>query len=167
MVKICADYDKIGAMTHGRVQVGEAFLYTCWRVKTIAAAPGPNSLLQGASMLNDWLFIGVFLVLAPVFPALALVIPRIIAPKKPNTLKSQTYECGIETVGDTWVQFRVQYYIFTLVFLIFDVEIVFLFPWAVAYGQLDLFAVIAGVLFIFLLVDGLIYAWRKGALEWE
>jgi NADH:ubiquinone oxidoreductase subunit 3 (subunit A) len=118
-------------------------------------------------MLNDWLFIGIFLVLAPVFPALALVIPRIIAPRKPNPLKSQTYECGIETVGDTSVQFRVQYYLFTLVFLIFDVEIVFLYPWAVAYEQLDLFAVVAGILFIFLLVDGLIFAWRKGALEWE
>jgi NADH:ubiquinone oxidoreductase subunit 3 (subunit A) len=113
------------------------------------------------------LFIGIFLILAPVFPALALVIPRIIAPRKPNPLKSQTYECGIETVGDTWVQFRIQYYLFALVFLIFDVEIVFLYPWAVAYEQLDLFAVVAGILFIFLLVDGLIFAWRKGALEWE
>lgn len=117
-------------------------------------------------MTNDWLFIGVFLLLAPVFPALALVIPRLIAPRKPNPLKSQTYECGIETVGDTWVQFRVQYYIFALVFLIFDVETVFLFPWAVAFGQLPLFAVMEGVLFILILVAGLMYAWRKGVLEW-
>ncbi|UCH60087.1 MAG: NADH-quinone oxidoreductase subunit A [Anaerolineales bacterium] len=117
-------------------------------------------------MLNDWLFIGVFLILAPIFPALALVIPRLIAPRKPNSLKSQTYECGIETVGDTWVQFRVQYYIFALVFLIFDVEMVFLFPWAVAFDQLPLFAVLEGVLFILILVAGLVYAWRKGALEW-
>ncbi|HSF83743.1 MAG TPA: NADH-quinone oxidoreductase subunit A [Anaerolineales bacterium] len=117
-------------------------------------------------MLNDWLFIGVFLLLAPIFPALALVIPRIIAPRKPNPLKSQTYECGIETVGNTWVQFRVQYYIFTLVFLIFDVEMIFLFPWAVAFDQLPLFAVLEGVLFILILAAGLVYAWRKGALEW-
>lgn len=117
-------------------------------------------------MLNDWLFIGVFLVLAPVFPALALVIPRIIAPKKPDPLKNQTYECGIETYGDSWVQFRAQYYIFALVFLIFDVETVFLFPWAVAFDQLLLFAVLEGVLFILILIAGLLYAWRKGALEW-
>jgi NADH-quinone oxidoreductase subunit A len=117
-------------------------------------------------MLNDWLFIGVFLLVAPIFPALALLIPRLIAPRKPNPLKSQTYECGIETVGDTWVQFRVQYYIFALVFLIFDVETVFLFPWAVAFGQLPMFAVLEGVLFILILVAGLFYAWRKGALEW-
>lgn len=117
-------------------------------------------------MLNDWIFIGVFLLLAPVFPGLALVIPRLIAPRKPNPLKLQTYECGIETVGDSWVQFRVQYYIFALVFLIFDVEIVFLYPWAVAFDQLPLFAVLEGVLFILILVAGLVYAWRKGVLEW-
>lgn len=115
---------------------------------------------------NQWLFIGVFLILAPVFPALALLIPRLIAPKKPNPIKQQTYECGIETVGDTWVQFRIQYYLFALVFLIFDVEIVFLFPWAVSFNSLPLFAVLEGVLFILILVGGLVYAWRKGALEW-
>lgn len=117
-------------------------------------------------MLNDWLFIGVFLLLAPIFPGLALVVPRLIAPRKPNPLKLQTYECGIETVGDSWVQFRVQYYIFALVFLIFDVETVFLYPWAVAFDQLPLFAVLEGILFILILVAGLVYAWRKGVLEW-
>lgn len=117
-------------------------------------------------MLNDWLYIGIFLLFAPIFPALALLIPRLIAPRKPYPLKMQTYECGIETVGDSWVQFRVQYYIFTLVFLIFDVETVFLYPWAVAFDQLPLFAVLEGVLFILILVAGLVYAWRKGALEW-
>lgn len=115
---------------------------------------------------EEWLYIGVFLILAPVFPALALLIPRLIAPKKPNPIKSQAYECGIETVGDTWVQFKVQYYVFALVFLIFDVETVFLFPWAVAFDLLPLFAVLEGVLFILILVGGLFYAWRKGALEW-
>ena len=118
-------------------------------------------------MQNElWLFIGLFLVLAPILPAVALLIPRLIAPKKPNVIKSQTYECGIETVGDTWVQFKVQYYIFALIFLVFDVETVFLYPWAAAIGQLPLFAVLEGVLFILILVLGLVYAWRKGALEW-
>ena len=117
-------------------------------------------------MLNDWLFIGLFLVLAPIFPALALVVSRIVAPRKPSTLKTQTYECGVETFGDTWVQFKAQYYIFALVFLIFDIEIVFLYPWAVAFNQLPLFAVLEGVLFILILIAGLLYAWRKGVLEW-
>ena len=117
-------------------------------------------------MQNDWLFIGVFLVLAPLFPIIAIIIPRLIAPRKSNPLKTNTYECGIETVGDTWVQFKVQYYIFALVFLIFDVELVFLYPWAVAFDNLTLYAVLEGILFILILVSGLLYIWRKGALEW-
>jgi NADH:ubiquinone oxidoreductase subunit 3 (subunit A) len=115
---------------------------------------------------QEWLFIGVFLVLAPIFPAAALLIPRLVAPKKPNPIKSQTYECGIETVGESWVQFKAQYYIYALVFLVFDVEVVFLFPWAVAFDQLPLFAVFEGILFIVILLGGLIYAWREGALQW-
>ncbi|MCS6907697.1 MAG: NADH-quinone oxidoreductase subunit A [Anaerolineales bacterium] len=117
-------------------------------------------------MLQDWLFIGLMVVIAPIFPVAALIIPQLLAPKKPNPLKSQTYECGIETVGDTWVQFKAQYYNFALVFLVFDVEIVFLFPWAVALNQLPLYGVLVGILFIEVLVIGLVYAWRKGILEW-
>ncbi|MBE3040198.1 MAG: NADH-quinone oxidoreductase subunit A, partial [Chloroflexi bacterium] len=89
-----------------------------------------------------------------------------VAPRKPNPIKQSTYECGIETVGDSWVQFKAQYYIFALVFLIFDVETVFLFPWALSLKQLPLFVVLEGVLFIAILVVGLVYAWRKGMLEW-
>ena len=116
---------------------------------------------------EQWLYIGVFLLLAPIIPAAAILIPRLIAPRKPNKIKQDTYECGIETVGETWVQFRVQYYIFALVFLIFDVELVFLYPWAVAFDVLPMFAVLEGVIFIAILVAGLVYAWRKGALEWK
>ena len=117
-------------------------------------------------MANDWLFIGVFLLVAPFFPIMALLIPRLIAPHKSHSLKSQTYECGIETYGNTYVRFKVQYYIYALVFLIFDVEIVFLYPWAVAFGQLLLYAVFEGILFMLILIAGLVYAWRKGVLEW-
>ena len=84
----------------------------------------------------------------------------------PNPQKSETYECGVETVGETWVQFKAQYYIYALVFLVFDVELVFLYPWAVAFDFLPMFAVFEGVLFILILVAGLLYAWRKGILEW-
>jgi NADH-quinone oxidoreductase subunit A len=118
-------------------------------------------------MQGDWLFIGVFLILAPIFPILALLIPRIIAPKKPNLIKQQTYECGIETVGESFIQFKVQYYIYALVFLVFDVELVFLYPWAAAFDLLPLYAVIEGVIFILILAGGLIYAWRKGILQWQ
>lgn len=118
-------------------------------------------------VLNEWAFIGVFLAVAWVFPALPIGAAALFRPHKPNVLKSQTYECGVETVGDTWVQFRVQYYIYGLVFLVFDVEMVFLFPWVVAYNRLDFFAFGAGLLFIFLLMDALIYAWRKQVLVWK
>jgi NADH:ubiquinone oxidoreductase subunit 3 (subunit A) len=87
-------------------------------------------------------------------------------PRRPNKVKTETYECGIETIGDSWVQFKVQYYLYALVFLIFDIETIFLFPWAVAYKQLSLFALLEMVIFIVLLAVALIYAWRKGALEW-
>ena len=117
-------------------------------------------------MLNDWMFVGIFLLLAGVLPATPIILSRFIAPRKPNPIKMETYECGIETYGDTWVQFKVQYYIFALVFLIFDVEVVFLYPWAVAFDQLPMFAVLEGVLFILILAGGLVYAWRRDALEW-
>lgn len=117
-------------------------------------------------MLDKWLFIGLFVAIAGLFPLLPIVLARFIAPRKPNPIKLETYECGIETVGDSWVQFKVQYYIYALVFLIFDVETVFLYPWAVAFDAIPLYAVLEGVLFILILVGGLFYAWRKGALEW-
>ena len=78
----------------------------------------PQLHYLGENMQSDWLFIGIIFLLAPIFPAMALLIPRLVAPKKPDPLKSQTYECGIETVGDTWVQFKTQYYNFGLIFLI-------------------------------------------------
>ena len=117
-------------------------------------------------MQTDWIFIGIFLLIGLVFPTVPLVAAFFLSPKKPNLLKNETYECGVETVGETWVQFKAQYYIFALMFVVFDVETVFLFPWAVAFKAMPLFMVVEGVFFIALLAGGLIYTWRKGALEW-
>jgi NADH:ubiquinone oxidoreductase subunit 3 (subunit A) len=117
-------------------------------------------------MHTEWQYIGLFLIVGLIIPAAALLIAWFIAPKKPNRIKQSTYECGMETVGENWVQFKAQYYVFALAFLVFDVETVFLFPWAIALGQLPLFAVLEGVLFIAILIAGLFYIWRKGALEW-
>jgi NADH:ubiquinone oxidoreductase subunit 3 (subunit A) len=103
---------------------------------------------------------------AIVFPVVPIVVARVIGPRRPNRIKSETYECGIETVGETWVQFKVQYYIYALVFLIFDIEAVFLFPWAVAFDGLLFYAVVEGIIFILILVGGLLYAWNRGILEW-
>jgi len=117
-------------------------------------------------MSSDWLYIGLFLLIVAIFPGAPILIAGWLAPRKPNPLKSQIYECGIETYGDTWVQFKAQYYIFALVFLVFDVETVFLFPWALTLKQFPLFVVFEGILFIGILVAGLVYSWRKGMLEW-
>jgi NADH:ubiquinone oxidoreductase subunit 3 (subunit A) len=116
--------------------------------------------------MSQWIYIGLFIVVGLLIPVSAIAAAWILGPKKPNPIKQTTYECGIETVGDSWVQFKAQYYIFALVFLVFDVETVFLFPWAVKLGQLGLFAVLEGIVFILILIAGLVYTWRKGMLEW-
>jgi NADH:ubiquinone oxidoreductase subunit 3 (subunit A) len=116
--------------------------------------------------MNEWLYVGLFFIVGLIIPAGAIGAGWLFGPKKPNPIKQSTYECGIEPVGEGWVQFKAQYYIFALVFLVFDVETVFLFPWAVKLGQLGLFAVIEGIVFILILVAGLVYTWRKGMLEW-
>ena len=117
-------------------------------------------------MLDQWLYIGIFVVISLALPAVAILLARILSPKKPNKIKNSAYECGMETYDRTWVQFRIQYYLYTLVFLIFDVETVFLFPIAVAYNQATLFMVIEAIIFISILFGGFLYVWRKGALSW-
>lgn len=120
----------------------------------------------GVTLLQDFAFVGIMLIVAIALTGSALILAWMLRPRKPNPIKSSTYECGIETVGDAWVQFNVQYYIYALVFVLFDIETIFLFPWAVAYGQLPLFGVLEMVLFILILAGALVYAWRKGDLEW-
>ncbi|MEP7289424.1 MAG: NADH-quinone oxidoreductase subunit A [Chloroflexota bacterium] len=116
--------------------------------------------------VNEWIFIGIFFAIAWIFPAAPIIMAQLLRPKRSTVAKMETYECGIETSGDAWVQFKVQYYLYALIFLIFDIETIFLFPWAVAYNQLGLFALFEMVIFILLLAVALVYAWRKGALEW-
>ena len=128
------------------------------------------------TLLSDYYFIGVFVVVAIVFPFIALGAAWLLRPyglaglrrpEKVNPVQTDTYECGLETFGDTWVQFRAQYYIYALVFVVFDIEAVFLFPWAVAYDKVSIWALVEAVLFLGILTVGLVYAWRKGALRWQ
>jgi len=116
--------------------------------------------------MQNWQYIFLFMIVAIFIPIAAIIITTILGPRKPNPIKQSTYECGMETVGDNWVQFKAQYYIFALVFLVFDVETVFLFPWAVSINSLPVFAVVEGIVFILILFAGLVFAWRKGMLEW-
>jgi len=115
---------------------------------------------------NPWIYIGLFVLIGVIIPIVPLAASAILAPHKPNPIKQSTYECGMETVGDNWVQFKSQYYIFALAFLIFDVETVFLFPWALALNVTPLFVAAEGVIFILILLAGLYFVWQKRMLEW-
>ena len=119
---------------------------------------------------HPYLFLAVFLAVAIVFPLVPLALARLWAlkfsPAKPGEEKNATYECGLETIGPTWIQYHVGFYIYALVFVIFDVETVFLYPWALAYGKLGLFALVEMLVFIAILVVGLVYALKKRVLRW-
>ena len=99
--------------------------------------------------------------------ALAWLWAKKYSPKKPGHDKNATYECGLESKGDAWIQFKSEYYLYAIIFLIFDVETIFLLPFAVAFTGLSRFAFIEMMVFIFMLVAGLLWAWRKGVLTWK
>jgi NADH-quinone oxidoreductase subunit A len=110
--------------------------------------------------------VAVFFVVAAIFPLVPLVLARFLAPHRPDRVKLSPYESGVETIGPTHVQFRTRYYLYALIFVIFDVEAIFLYPWAVAFDQLGLFALVEMTIFIAMLLVGFAYAWRKRALDW-
>lgn len=116
---------------------------------------------------NNYLIVAIFLFLGLALPIGALTAGRFLRPHNPNPAKQTTYESGMEPIGGSWVQFNVKYYIYALLFVVFDVETIFLYPWAVAYDQLGLFALVEMLIFVVLLVIGLIYAWKKKVLEWN
>ncbi len=109
----------------------------------------------------------VFIVVGALFPIAPLVAASIIAPKKPSQTKEDTYECGLESKGDPWVALKVQYYVYALAFVAFDLEAPFLYAWAVVFHKLSVFAFVEMMIFIAVLVVGLAWAWKKGALEWR
>ncbi len=120
---------------------------------------------------NPYLLITVFLVAAAVFsvtPLLAAYIwARLFSPRKPGPDKNAVYECGLESKGDAWIQFKSEYYLYGILFLIFDVETIFLLPFAVSFTGLPVGAFIAMIVFLLLLAEGLAWAWQKGVLTWK
>ena len=123
-------------------------------------------------MLSHYAFLAIFSIVAIGFVVIGLTLVKIFAPSNPYREKLSTYECGAEATGTAWVQYNVRYYMFTLIFIIFDVETVFIFPWTKVYKALDSLGVpifygfIEGFVFLMILFLGYIYAWRKGILEW-
>ncbi|MGI6285113.1 NADH-quinone oxidoreductase subunit A [Neomoorella humiferrea] len=121
----------------------------------------------GIKVLQQYGIVAVFLVGGALTAVAALAMNWLVRPKeKAVGDKLATYECGLETQGPTWVQFKVSYFLYALVFLLFDVETVFLYPWAVRFQMLGLFAFVEMLIFIAILVIGLWYAWKEGALKW-
>lgn len=113
-----------------------------------------------------YLSVLIFIVAGTAIVLFTFFLARLVRPSNPYREKNINYECAEEPVGTAWVQFNPRFYIFALIFVIFDVEVIFLFPWAVAFGQLGLFALVEMILFIAILFFGLFYAWKKGVLKW-
>jgi NADH-quinone oxidoreductase subunit A len=122
--------------------------------------------------LGNFGYIGIFLIASLVFAATTILLPVVlrrlhIVPRKPNPQKDATYECGMETSGTSLPKFNFRYYFFALLFVIFDIQVVFLYPWAVELKQLKLFGLVEMLAFVLILIVGFIYAWKKGVLRWK
>ncbi len=117
----------------------------------------------------EGIVITVFMVLGALFAAVVFATSALLGPSKPSAAKGATYECGVDSVGPPWVRFRAGYYVYALLYVIFDIETVFLYPWAVTFGQAGVgwFVFAEMVVFVTILVAGLAYAWKEGALRWR
>jgi NADH-quinone oxidoreductase subunit A len=118
-------------------------------------------------MLIEYLPIGILALLATLFAAGNIVLSRILGPRRPNPEKLSPYECGMVPVGSARQRFSVKFYMVAMLFIIFDMEVVFLYPWAVVFDQLKLYGLVAMATFLLVLLVGYFYAWKKGGLEWE
>lgn len=115
----------------------------------------------------DYTVIGWFLIVGVAFVIATLAVSRLLQPRKPDPVKASIYECGSEPVGPPWVQFKVGYYVYALLFVLFDVEAAFLYPWAVSLRAMPVFVLGEMVVFLAILALGLLYAWKEGALAWR
>lgn len=117
-------------------------------------------------MLTEFSKIFIFIILGGIFAFAAILFASLIRPKRPTHEKLTTYECGEEPIGTPWIKFNLRFYVVALIFLIFDVEIVLLFPWALSYSEHHIYGYLVGTIFIILLFIGMAYEWRKGDIEW-
>ncbi len=117
-------------------------------------------------MLTEFGKILIFILFAAIFVIITLFVAKIVRPNRPTFEKLKIYECGENPEGSPWVKFNIRFYVIALIFLIFDVEVVLLFPWALAYKEMGFYGFSIGIIFLLLLVLGMAYEWRKGDLEW-
>jgi len=118
-------------------------------------------------MLENYLPILVFLIMGTLFGLVPMLVGFVVAPNRPDSEKLSPYECGFEAFEDSRMKFDVRYYLVAILFIIFDLEIAFLFPWAIVLDEVGMYGFMAMVIFLAVLVVGFIYEWKKGALEWE
>ena len=118
-------------------------------------------------MLRSYIPIFLFVLIAAGFAVFTILASKLVQAEKPNAVKLEPYECGIESAGDARDRYSIRYYLIAMLFVIFDVETVFMFPWAVSLGKLAVFGLAEMMVFLFILVVGYFYAWKKGALEWQ
>ncbi|MCX6148915.1 MAG: NADH-quinone oxidoreductase subunit A [Ignavibacteriales bacterium] len=118
-------------------------------------------------MITEFGKVLIFILLAAIFVPVALFVAKLLRPARPTREKLLTYECGEDALGSPWVKFNIRFYVVALIFLIFDVEVVLLFPWAVAYKDYGLAGFLVGLIFLVVLGLGMAYEWRKGDLEWS
>jgi len=126
----------------------------------------PPAAAPSSSYLGAYAAIAVFVAVAVGFLVVNLLVWKVIRPSRYSEEKLTTYECGENPTGSAWIQFNIRFYVFALIFIVFDVEAVFLLPWAVVFRQLGPLAFVEGLVFIAILVVALTYVWRKGDLEW-
>ena len=120
-----------------------------------------------SDFLKDYLSIIIFLFIALGLSCAFVVVNYILSPKKPDPEKLSAYECGFEPFQDSRMEFDVRFYLVAILFIIFDLEIAFLFPWAISLGKIGMFGFVSMMIFLSILTIGFIYEWKKGALEWE
>jgi len=120
-----------------------------------------------AEFLKDYFPIILFIIIALLLSTGFIVVNFLFSPKKPDPEKLSAYECGFEPFSDSRMEFDVRFYLVAILFIIFDLEIAFLFPWAISLGNIGLFGFISMMIFLFILTIGFIYEWKKGALDWE
>ena len=118
-------------------------------------------------MLNNYFPILMFILVGLAVGLGPLILGKLVSPHRPDAEKNSPYECGFEAFEDARMKFDVRYYLFAILFILFDLEIAFLFPWAVVLQEIGLFGFLAMMVFLFVLVVGFIYEWKKGALEWD
>ena len=131
---------------------------------TITGSPDPT---RPPSMLADYLPVLIFIAVAGGLGLLLLALGYVFAPRRPDPEKTSAYECGFEAFEDSRMKFDVRYYLVAILFIVFDLEIAFLFPWAVVLQEIGFFGFMAMMVFLAILVVGFAYEWKKGALEWE